>query len=477
MVTPQDDSRKSFFDPTEYARDLLQEAKEADGQTLADVLACPACLAAGTNGTLDVCLSIDADRIDVSVTCFQNHQHGREIQAAAVAAWELEHGPPSDPDAPRPVLFGDPEFRNLAPGEQIRIRFEEVEEAREADLKQNLLWETDPDPRKLAEYEKLLKDRQAPQLADCQAPDFDGTVEAVPWLVPSWIPRRSVTLLSGRGGSGKSRLALQLAVQGALGGGRRVFGDEGPPTFTTARHFRTLFLSWEDPAQEYHRRLSGHVNRDTDEGKAAIRIVNEAVRYFALQGQGPLWKPQRTGSKHISTRAERSELWLELEGLADDFRPGLVVIDTVAAAYMSDENARPLVRDFLNELAAWAGRLDAAVLLVSHPSKSSTISGSTDWEAGVRTVLRLERPEAGGLDLKHHKANYAPLQDPVCLSADHYPYHAIKPLPPELEDLTPARQCAGWGDYVCDREPEGRKKRCQTCQDNFDLWRRGRSPR
>ena len=38
------------------------------------------------------------------------------------------------------------------------------------------------------------------------------------WLVPDLIPDRTVTLLSGDGGTGKSLLALQLAVAAATGG-------------------------------------------------------------------------------------------------------------------------------------------------------------------------------------------------------------------------------------------------------------------
>ena len=39
------------------------------------------------------------------------------------------------------------------------------------------------------------------------------------WLVTGWMPTGCVTILSGRGGFGKSRLALQLAAGVASGGG------------------------------------------------------------------------------------------------------------------------------------------------------------------------------------------------------------------------------------------------------------------
>lgn len=366
--------------------------------------------------------------------------------------------------------------------EQIERARREHAEARRVDLLGNALWfdqDNPPDMRMIDELDEVLKAEQRAQDLDAAlAPPFDGTIEAIPWLVPDWIPRGAVTLLTGRGGAGKSRLVLQLAVQGAQGAGRLVFGDVAP-LFKTALHFRTLYLSWEDPAAEYHRRLSSHVNlegKETDAARAAAAIVNDNIRYYALQPHGPLWKPIASGSGHTSTQGEPSKLWARVEVMAADFRPGLIVIDTAAAAYVLNENDRGLVRQFINALGELAARLNAAILLISHPSKSSTVSGSTDWENGVRTVLQLERNDQG-LQLKHTKANYAPIQDPVLLSGDHYPYHAVKPLPPELEDATAGRLCAGYGDYVCDQEPEGRKKRCRECQQKFEQYRRGRAPR
>src|SRR5688500_3297013 len=66
------------------------------------------------------------------------------------------------------------------------------------------------------------------------------------WHVEPVIPHQTVTLLSGDGGTGKSLLALQLAVATALGSSwinRTVAGG------------RALYLSAEDDMDEVHRRL------------------------------------------------------------------------------------------------------------------------------------------------------------------------------------------------------------------------------
>ena len=67
------------------------------------------------------------------------------------------------------------------------------------------------------------------------------------WLVPDLIPHRTVTLLSGDGGTGKSLLALQLAVAAATEG--RWIGRDVTPG-------GVVYLSAEDDRDELHRRLA-----------------------------------------------------------------------------------------------------------------------------------------------------------------------------------------------------------------------------
>ena len=66
------------------------------------------------------------------------------------------------------------------------------------------------------------------------------------WIVPGYIPHKTVTLLSGDGSVGKSLIALQLAAGRALA--REWIGLMPEPG-------RTPILSAEDDADEMHRRL------------------------------------------------------------------------------------------------------------------------------------------------------------------------------------------------------------------------------
>ena len=67
------------------------------------------------------------------------------------------------------------------------------------------------------------------------------------WLVEDIIPEGNVTLLSGDGATGKSLLALQLAVAVATGG--HWFGFKPEPG-------GALYVSAEDEIEELHRRLA-----------------------------------------------------------------------------------------------------------------------------------------------------------------------------------------------------------------------------
>jgi hypothetical protein len=67
-----------------------------------------------------------------------------------------------------------------------------------------------------------------PELRTICPTSWEGV--AVPpreWLVTSWLPKGTVTLLSGDGATGKSTIALQLSA--ALAVGRDCLGDKHTP--------------------------------------------------------------------------------------------------------------------------------------------------------------------------------------------------------------------------------------------------------
>ncbi|MDZ7907130.1 MAG: AAA family ATPase [Gemmobacter sp.] len=114
----------------------------------------------------------------------------------------------------------------------------------------------------------------AATLQGCEVPERQ-------WLVPELVPCRSVTLLYGDGGTGKSLLALQLAA--CVATGRRWLGRD-----TAAG--KAVFLSAEDEKDELHRRLADIARHEAielaDMDKLTLRSLAGEDAILARQ-EGP----------------------------------------------------------------------------------------------------------------------------------------------------------------------------------------------
>lgn len=240
----------------------------------------------------------------------------------------------------------------------------------------------------------LLEIVNASSLAEEPAPTRE-------WLIPGLIPAREITMLSGDGGTGKSLLALQLAVAHAA-------GTDWAGQVPDRGH--TLFVSAEDDVPELHRRLAV-INRAvgaTVEDLRNLDILPLAGRDAILAAPGP--------GRDI---LRETQLFKALEAKLDELRPDLLILDTLADLFGGDEIKRPHARQFISLLRGLAIRYRLTILLLSHPSLSGMssgagTSGSTAWSNSVRSRLYLERPkgpeeEAGDDDrriLTTKKANY-----------------------------------------------------------------------
>lgn len=221
------------------------------------------------------------------------------------------------------------------------------------------------------------------------------------WHVDGFVPGRTVTMLNGDGGTGKSLLALQLATATALGTswlGRSVAGGEA------------LFISAEDDMAEIHRRLADIV---AAEGVTLADLDRLTLR--SLAGEDALLA---RADGHTGALAA-SGLYHELDTYMTAAAPALVVLDTLADLFPGNENDRAQARQFIGLLRGLAIRHDCAVVLLAHPSLSgmssgSGTSGSTGWNNSVRSRLYLERVKSEGYEadpdarvLRGMKSNYA----------------------------------------------------------------------
>ena len=222
------------------------------------------------------------------------------------------------------------------------------------------------------------------------------------WLIYGWIPDCQVTVLSGEGGTGKSLLALQLAVAAVTGGDWLGY---------SVRQRQVLYVAAEDDEDEIGRRLRDIHPHQRDGDLRGLRIA-------PMAGLDATLARFAKGKELTLTPVQRA-----LEDVCVKFSPGLLVLDTSADLFGGEENDRQQVRSFMTMLRGLALRFRMAVLLLSHPSVSAMMtgratSGSTAWANSARAVLLLEHDtlnengrvhvnDADRRKLSLHKSNYS----------------------------------------------------------------------
>lgn len=253
----------------------------------------------------------------------------------------------------------------------------------------------------LEQYQRE-KDLQSSRLRTVCAARFDG--KPVPprgWHVEELIPSGTVTLLNGDGGTGKSLLALQLAVATVAGGywaGRPV--SSGP----------CLYLSAEDDTDELHRRLvdiaaSASISLADLDRLTIAPLAGENAMLAAPEGKGNVLK--------------ETPLYKALDAYIRDEQPILLILDTLADMFGGEENQRAQARQFIGLLRRLCVQHGVTVLTLAHPSLAGMASGtgssgSTAWNNSVRSRLYLDRVKSSdGIEddpdvrvLKTVKANY-----------------------------------------------------------------------
>ena len=221
------------------------------------------------------------------------------------------------------------------------------------------------------------------------------------WLVEGLVPLENVTLLYGDGGTGKSLLALQLAVATV---------SKGAWVGQDVRSGSALFISAEDDVRELHRRLAAVAKG------AGITLQDlDRLTLRSLAGEDAL-----LGTFDREGRLAATGLFGEIEAQAARHGPTLIVFDTLNDLYAGDENDKAQARQFIGLLRGLAIRRPCAVVLLAHPSKSGMSSGSGDsgsvaWSNSARSRLYLSRDRRDGYEpdpdariLKTMKANYGP---------------------------------------------------------------------
>ena len=207
------------------------------------------------------------------------------------------------------------------------------------------------------------------------------------WLIENWLPRSCVAMLTGDGGVGKSRLALQLAW--ALSGDGQWLGEAGQMPVGGADYgmgFERLgpstivYATWEDSPEQIRGRLYWLQESGKEGNGQNFKIAD-------MRARGHLWAASQHNAVPGLTPAGQA-----LRTAAEQNDARLLVIDTLGVANGASEIDRAQVGAFFADWAAWADKQDCTVLLIAHPPKTPGVaySGSTGMLGGVRAMWTIE---------------------------------------------------------------------------------------
>jgi hypothetical protein len=214
--------------------------------------------------------------------------------------------------------------------------------------------------------------------------DFDATPPAPDWLVRGVIERGTVAILSGDTGAAKSIVSSWLAVASLTG------QDWLERTTTVGR---VLIVDEENPEGLATARLRALGLRNGD---------RDRLRYFSREG--------------FTLGTEQSDD--RLTQLLAEFRPDLLVIDTLMSASAVDVNDNVAAVKMMKKLRGWAREYGCGVLVLHHerkqhrdgPSAGSgqQTMGARQWlgqadaalTIAVETDMQREELDAGGFKLR-----------------------------------------------------------------------------
>jgi len=185
------------------------------------------------------------------------------------------------------------------------------------------------------------------------------------------IPKKAVTLLSAKGGAGKSWLVLQLALKFINQTGKKVFA----------------WLS-EDPDFATKKRAEKIINE--------ILINHKDTKYFDISH--PIYNNfcylgSETRPFHFITYDYKNKqinpLFYKLKNQLKEF--DFIILDPLIAFFGGDENNNSQAREFMNLLTNWADKENKAILVVHHNNKSTTggIRGASAFVDAVRLQYEL----------------------------------------------------------------------------------------
>jgi len=241
------------------------------------------------------------------------------------------------------------------------------------------------------------------------------------WLVEGLWGEHAVGFIGGTPKSGKTWLALELAV--AVASGRHCLGR-----FRVPQAGRVLLFAAEDTAADVRHRVAGLSDaRRVDLERLPIGLITE-----------PVLQLDRPGHQD------------RLAATLDKVRPRLLILDPLVRLHRGDENSAADTSALLGFLRGLQRQMDVAIVVVHHVRKGATggqpgqaLRGSGDLHAWSDSNLFVLHRD-GGLQLHVEHRNH-PAPEPMGVELRTDPAHlAVTTLSAEPDAANGLRQRVLW---------------------------------
>ena len=230
------------------------------------------------------------------------------------------------------------------------------------------------------------------------------TLPAPEWLIDGIMPERGLIGIYGPPDSGKSFIALDMALSVACG------------------------VRWQE-----HQVRQGGVLYIAAEGGAGMGKRGRAWIHDHKVNKSRVWLTSVI--QDIPIHGESQDMLSVLSTITDRLqtRPTLVVIDTLARCFDGNENQQEDMSRFIRGVDRFRTEFDAAVIVVHHTRSDGTRErGSTAFRGAADTMLEVDRDDdTGVITLKCDKQKDAERFETVGLSLHLVPEHESGVIRPE----------------------------------------------
>jgi len=181
-----------------------------------------------------------------------------------------------------------------------------------------------------------------------------------PWVLEPLIPHRSITILDGLGGSGKSWFSLDLSYSISL-------GLDFLGLFPIRRTGTVLYLTAEESPEVFVQRLDmiqKHYSKNENFKWLSFLDENLEISSYLCR--------KKRGEQIITETAEA------LEWLISEEKPILIVLDSLVNFYGLDENSSEDAAFFYDVLKYFIRKYQTSFLLLHHQNKEAMKIQSDD---------------------------------------------------------------------------------------------------